>query len=287
METRTYKFEGLGEMVDIVRADVELVDEKPLFILPEGSEEVHPLARRNALIGQRSQQFFGYATDQYQLVQHYEVAEMVSGFITEHFPNLHIKGTIKTTGPKMRLNFMFPDHTFDDNTSQGIYPGAFVNHSIDGRGSLAGGARFYKVICTNGMMFKTVIPEASFSVKHIGDFEEKVKKSFGLLTSGIEIIQRIETLIGIAVEDRYRHFTRDGVFEVLQRITGSKRLAKYIIEVGELNPENFTRYELYNDITRYFEHNSRSINHGEKYDIIAEKLLTGEIPVMLEENKEE
>jgi len=284
IDTKTYRFHDLDEMVDVVTDFGGIAEVAPLFMLPQMNMYTVELKNKFALYRQSDQEFYGFATDKYVLAQHFEVANAARQAIQSDYPDLFVEGFVKFHGSKMRINFTFPEYVIDDETTgKGIEVGAFLNHSIDGKSGLNGGARFYRVICTNGMMLKSSIPEAEFSIKHLGEFKKNLKSTIGVLTNAVGIHERITRLVESAIEDQYTHFTESELHATLSGILGSKRLASRIVDIAKTNPAQFTRYDLYKDITDYVEHNSKSLPISEKYDRIAEKLLIGDIPVVVPE----
>lgn len=274
-----YPFDGLVELEDLGTQVLEGVVSHPAYY--EFSEGVFmEIENREALIGERTGTSYAVVSDKYKAANHSHVIGSVIDTINQNFPGLRVEGQIVTDGNVMKLNMSFPDYAIDDNTTNGIQFGAFVNHRYDGRGALRGGIRMTRVICTNGMTMFANMKDGSFSIPHLSGFHGKMKNTIHLVTASIEMRERIELLVNSAIEDQYQHFTRDDLIYTISGIVGGQRVAKRIIEAAELNPTAFTRYDLYNEITRYAEHQPMSVNVAERLDVASEKVLSGAIPIL-------
>lgn len=274
-KSNKFGFTSLGEMVDIIQYRAETVDQRSVYT--SGSDGVlFEIPKKLALVGGKTDTVYGIPSDKYELGQHEEVAIAAATMMQDNFAGLRVEGFVELSEPRMDISMKFPDYVIDDGTSsRGIEVGAFIQHSIDGKSGLVGGAKFYRVICTNGMMLQSSIPEANFSVKHLGGFYQKMNVAVKKLTESIEIRERIARLVESAIAEKYVYFTREDLVHTLHGILGSKRLATEIVEKAELNPYAFTRYDLYKDVTKVLEHGDTPMMASTKYSSAAEMILQG------------
>jgi hypothetical protein len=275
----SYPFDGLEGLKDIGNNVLEGIVSYPIYYedVPEYFTEIE---NRFALIGERTATCYSVVSDKFTEANHSDVINSAIDMLDEKYPNLEVVGEAKTDGNTCRIQMRFPEYTIDDDTSKGIEMGAFINHRYDGRGALKGGVMMTRVVCTNGMMAFKAVPEGAFSIAHLSGFHAKLDKTIGLITQGIEVHDRVELLIGSAIDDRYEYFTRDDLVFTLAGILGGERVAKRVIAQAELNVSDFSRYDLYNEITRFAQHQPLSIGQIEKLDGAGEKMLVGDVPIV-------
>jgi len=282
MEEQQYKFpfQTLDEMVDIAQNMCEIVEERTLYLSENDGITHYPLEDKYAIQGVHTGKVYGITSSRYELCQHEEVAMSVATIINEQYKGLEVVGVIDIREPNIAIHMRFPDYIIDDPTnSQGIEVGAVVRHGVDGRSGLRGGARFSRVICTNGMELNA-LRNARFSLPHMGGFYQRMAKTISVLTQSVELRDRVSRLVESALEDEYEYFTREDLIHTLTGILGSPRLATYVVETGEANSRKFNRYDLYRDVTYVLEHKDFSPATREGYDRKAEKLLVGGVEIV-------
>jgi len=275
-----FPFQTLDEMVDIAQNMCDIVEERNLYLSDDGGYTHYLLEDRFALQGVHTGKVYGITSPRYELCQHEEVAMSAATVINEQYRGLEVVGVVDIREPNITFHLRFPDYIIDDPTnSGGIEVGAVVRHGVDGRSGLRGGARFSRVICTNGMELNA-LKDAQFSLPHMGGFYKRMAKTIEVLTQSVELRDRVARLVDSALEDEYEYFTREDLLHTLTGMLGSPRLAQHVIDAGETNARKFNRYDLYRDVTYVLEHKDFSPATREGYDRKAEKLLVGEVEIV-------
>jgi len=276
LEIETYKFDSLVELTNVVWENCEFIVPQKLW--KGDSKELIP--NKWALVGEKSNNVCGIVSDRYTLMQHIDVIDMLASTLNQIYSGIECNGIVKQIGNKIIVDIKYPEYTIE-NAYDGkpIIYGHRFTHAPDGKSGVNGYAYFYRLICLNGMKLKSIIPETTIRESHFKNLPRNYQKALDNLIQSGNVFERVEKLVASAYEDKYTHFTYEQLWNTIAgMIGGNKKLAREIID--GLNVHNFSRYDLYNSITRYVSHNDVAISNMDKLDTFAENVLANNIELI-------
>ena len=270
METLVFKdFKELGTVADSL--DV-CSREASFFKNPNGNFENDP--KRRDILNLNSGKRAAVVSDIYHEYQHKDVVTRVA----EHMQKSQLSGhgKIYNYGDTMKLEILFDNIALINDPQgrgKGIAPGVIFRNSYNKANSVTGYGYFLRLICTNGMTMRQLIPELRFSERHTLSIIEKLPTAIENFTVGLLSRSKlIETTIKIASEVKVPFSNRE------QRLQTIVALVEHN-KVGEMIEKNLTsleptKWDIYNAITQVLSHERMGETVKEKIEKISEKVLS-------------
>jgi len=191
-------------------------------------------------------------SDQYTIIQHKDVLNATIAAL--HSFGHEVQGTLVNRHDRISVMFSFPDIVLNDE-SDGIEVGGVINNSYDTTGSFKGHAHMIRVVCTNGMTMRRILPETNFSVRHIGEVNDKVIGALETYYTGLVKDQSaVSEVIDAAMATGLEFVDSRQVEDTLAFQLGKRKHAANIVDQtwdGELETN---KWDLYNAVTEYTSH---------------------------------
>ena len=270
METLVFKdFKELGTVAD--ELDVCKRTES-WFKRPDGSFQDDPKRRDiiNLNTGWRS----AVVSDIYHEYQHKDVVTRVA----EHMQKAQLTGhgKIYNYGDTMKLEILFDNIALihdPQGKGKGIAPGVVFRNSYNKANSVTGYGYFLRLICTNGMTMRQIIPELRFSERHTLSIVEKLPSAIESFTVGLLSRSKlIETTIKIASEVKVPFSNREQRLQTIVALVDHNKVGEMIEKnLTSLEP---TKWDIYNAITQVLSHERVGETVKEKIEKVSEKILS-------------
>ena len=269
------EFENLVmEMPDAIEKRIHIEDSKPVNEFCEYREfSVNPdfyNEEFKAIVNKRTGEVAQIATDSYTVLQHRNYYSMLALNFEEIGVN-NISGYIleKDGGNAINARVVFRDFVEDEPAvGKNIMLGAEFNNSFDKKFAATGNAYFYRLICSNGMILKKLIPGCDFSRNHNARSETEMLNSIQIRADGfikgiVESGELFKDVMNDAIESRVVFENPVQLFSSMEEIFGSKKHAENIGQIARKSATvgadahlYLNKWDLYNSSTDYASHNA-------------------------------
>jgi len=263
---------------------------------PDGTiKGFRPIKKRFGIKNERTGEIADFASPVYSVLQHSDAVNMVLDSLQEH--------GIEARGFMNEWNNGVAVEVFLDNVLLPTEGNEFVAHSLripDGKDGIQMGIRFvnsydkssgfrgygfgWRLVCSNGMFLRSVLPEMQFSIRHTGQVVSKVSdKIYGAVR---RLVMNRGALIAVIVDaqkEKVSFNTEKEMVLALSGYVGSERRAEVILDNRAAHDVGLetTRWNLYNLLTDYATHTELSVSMYDRIQNGAERILTS--PVILPE----
>jgi len=263
---------------------------------PDGTiKGFRPIKKRFGIKNERTGEIADFASPVYSVLQHSDAVNMVLDSLQEH--------GIEARGFMNEWNNGVAVEVFLDNVLLPTEGNEFVAHSLripDGKDGIQMGIRFvnsydkssgfrgygfgWRLVCSNGMFLRSVLPEMQFSIRHTGQVVSKVSdKIYGAVR---RLVMNRGALIAVIVDaqkEKVSFNTEKEMVLALSGYVGSERRAEVILDNRAAHDVGLetTRWSLYNLLTDYATHTELSVSMYDRIQNGAERILTS--PVILPE----
>jgi len=222
------------------------------------------------------------ASDNYSLVNH----QAAFGLLAHGLEGRNFYGQVYNYNDYVACNVFFPELKVKDD-ADGIDLGMKVVNSYNRSASFKGYATAKRLVCSNGMYLRQIIPDLQFSYIHVGDLDESIGPILdGFFSALSHSTQVVQETIKKAQKDKVVFESEEQVeatfTEILRSPVHAKKLMPYYEPKTFLKP---SKWEFYNAITAYISHAEVVPSRVEIYSNWAEKVLLPEYeikPVSLE-----
>jgi len=222
------------------------------------------------------------ASDNYSLVNH----QAAFGLLAQGLEGKNFYGNVKNYNDYVSCDVFFPELKIKDD-ADGIDLGMKVVNSYNKSASFKGYATAMRLVCTNGMYLRRIIPDLQFSYIHVGDLDSSVGPIldgfFNALNHSTDMVQAtVATAQEVKVAFDSEEQVEATFTDLLRSPVHAKKLMPYYNPVDFLNP---SKWEVYNAITAYVSHAEVVPSRVEIYSNWAENILLPEYeikPVSLE-----
>jgi hypothetical protein len=210
----------------------------------------------------------------YHEYQHADVVHKVVDSLTK--AQLVAHGHIYDNGDTIKIQLLFDNISFIKDPAgkgKGIQPGAIFRNSYNKQNSVTGSGYFMRVICTNGMVMRQLIPELKFSERHTLSIVEKLPSAIESFTTGLLSRSKlIETTIKIASEVKVPFSNREQRLQTIVALVDHNKVGEMIEKnLTSLEP---TKWDIYNAITQVLSHERVGETVKEKIEKVSEKILS-------------
>lgn len=284
------KFNSVAELYHIVD-DLDCAElvpiyyERPVDHTYDGptytnlSGQIIPLSLakdRKGVYNRNTRDIVATVSKQYSILQHGEAFGAVASILEEMGESVF--GTVRNYNNTVYAEIAFRDLRVDDGSRDGVNLGVRFANSYDKSKTFSGDGFFIRYICTNGMMMRTMLPEFSFRVKHIGDVEHEAETYINNLLVDLDSrMLRVGDTIRQAKSDAIQFESREQVELTLGEYLGNIRHAKRITDQYYDGDLEVNRYDLYNIVTEYTSHADLSVGLYERLTESAERILMNPI----------
>lgn len=240
-----------------------------------------------AVVNKNKNDLAQLTTETYKILGHRDFFAAVVDMLQQAGLECHGKATELDDGNRWIVKCIFNDIKFVEPgmPDSKIAVGARFTNSYNGKNSASGTAYFLRLICTNQMIIKNVIPECTFSRNHKAETPSKLLEDVtigleefveNLVDSGIvftEVIEKaMEKDVVFDLEKVDVQATMKSILKVdshADRVTESL-VEEYLNATGKIAVNN---WELYNVITKYLSHTELSPNVEQALHSRAERAL--------------
>lgn len=274
MEPKNY-FDSVEQLSEIVTT-LDEAEVRPVFVGEEQS------MAHQGIWNLGTDSLSVIASDNYSLVNH----QAAFGLLAHGLEGKNFYGQVHNFHDYVSCNVFFPDLKIKDD-ADGIDLGMKVVNSYNRSASFKGYATAMRLVCSNGMYLRRIIPDLQFSYIHVGDLDNSVGPIldgfFNALDQSTTVVQ---ATIAQARKDKVVFESEEQVeatfSEILRSPVHAKKLMPYYDPKSFLKP---SKWEFYNAITAYVSHAEVVPSRVEIYSNWAEKVLLPEYeikPVSLE-----
>jgi hypothetical protein len=267
------KFSNFKELGEIASELDTCSREASFFRNPKnGAFENDP--RRRDIINMNSLTRSAVVSDIYHEYQHKDVVDRVVQTMTK--AQLQGHGHIYDNGDTIKIQILFDGIAFIKDPSgmgKGIQPGAIFRNSYNKANSVTGSGYFMRVICTNGMVMRQMIPELRFSERHTLSIIDKLPQAIENFTMGLLSRSKvIETTIDIASKVHVQFNTREQRLQTIAALVEHTKVGELIdAQLTTLNP---TKWDIYNGITQVLSHERVGETVKERIEKVSERVLS-------------
>jgi hypothetical protein len=258
------KFEnGFNSLVDLKRQVMALdtAEEREILVLNKQDASTNPTERYKAIFNIEKNRISTISSRRYKIIQHKEVCNNVIDILLDL--GITCRGKINEyhEGDVVSMELYFTDTKYHikDDSKEGVYLGIKVSNGYNLWNAVTLQLFAYRLVCSNGMMLGKVVENVSVKRVHIGK---------------IDLPQLIRGFIGRVVE--HNHAIKELISDCLQAtlewkiavelLEGLIKTEKYrnilIAELGKLDRNKITKYDIYNLITRLASDNKVSLRES-------------------------
>lgn len=274
IEFSTFKeLSTIGESLDVCSREASF------FRNPKnGAFENDP--KRRDILNLNTLKRAAVVSDIYHEYQHKDVVDRVVS--TMNKAQLSGHGHVYDGGDTIKLQILFDGIAFvKDPTGmgKGIQPGVIFRNSYNKANSVTGSGYFMRVICTNGMTMRQMIPELRFSERHTLSIVDKLPEAINTFTTGLlSRVKVIETTIDIASKVEVKFSNREQRLQTIAALVEHTKVSELIdAQLTTLNP---TKWDIYNGITQVLSHERVGETVKEKIEKVSEKILSPAYTIM-------
>lgn len=236
--------------------------------------------KRRDILNLHSGKRAAVVSDIYHEYQHADVVHKVVDSLTK--AKLVSHGHIYDNGDTIKIQLLFDNITFIKDPAgkgKGIQPGAIFRNSYNKQNSVTGSGYFMRVICTNGMVMRQLIPELKFSERHTSSIVEKLPSAIDNFTTALLSKSKlIETSIDIASKVQVQFSNREQRLLTIVALVEHNKVGEMIEkELETLNP---TKWDIYNAITKIATHERIGETVREHMERVSEKILSPAYTIM-------
>lgn len=260
--------------VDELRAIVDTLDqaeERPVFVGDNLVEEYKGIWN----VGTDALSVI--ASEGYSLVQHRDAF----GLVVDGLDGKEFYGKVYNYHDYVAIEIFFPELKIVDD-EEGLDLGIKVVNSYNRSASFKGHATAMRLVCTNGMYLRKIIPDLQFSHIHVGNLSESIGHIFeeffdnlGKATAVVEDI--IQVAMGTFIDFESLDQVRKTYEQELKSSMHAKKVMEYYKAETELSP---SKWEFYNAITDYITHADVVPSRVDIYSNWAEKILLPEYEII-------
>lgn len=279
---RGERFESVEELSDIamrlsgaVKVPLKFMD----FTTPPNIRE-EMLDRWMGVMNYDTKEIAAIVSDNYEIIQHQDAVLDLANSLADAGES--VKGAVMDHGNSITVRYMFDELDTIDDGSEGICVGGEMKNSYDKTSSFRGGAFLVRLVCSNGMVTKSVIPDINFSIYHTRNSKDRSQKQIkGYIEHMIdEVYDRLGLVIETAVETEVSFEDSDKLSDALGAVIGVKSHADAIVDNfwnGELDTN---RWDLYNAATEYVSHTELTPQTRDRLSSKVEDLLMPKVELV-------
>lgn len=217
-------------------------------------------------------EFVKPVSDSYLLIEHEEAFSHIIQSLSSI--GMKMNGEIIEMDNKAWMNIHFPDIKIEDDAS-GIYPGFCVYNSYNGSSGFGGYMGALRGVCSNGMILRHIVPETSFSIKHVGEKVKVAQNTDEWIKNMIESHKELKDYINSAIHDSVEWDMTVKFLENFKSIPKKHRegIKNILIDTAD-GKSKITRWDIYNAFTQWATHGNRiSMQTAEFLQQKAENIL--------------
>lgn len=262
------KFETVKGLKSHIR-DLDSAEYRDLFSGPDKIEDLQSIWNIN------QNRMSSIVSQGYSLVQHQEAF----GMVADHLEDYKVYGQLNNYHDVVTLNVFFPDIHLNDD-AQGLDLGIKVVNSYDKSSSFKIFGVANRLVCTNGMYMRTIIPGMEFMKIHVGELSTHMD---GIISGFFEILENsvheVQEVIDASMVETIEFENLDQVQATFSQELKSPMHAKNLMNGNHYEPENElrpTKWDFVNAITSYLTHSDKPVveSRVDIYSDWAEKILS-------------
>lgn len=272
MEINRIQFGDLSELSDVAKSLDMCIRQDSWYKLPGENNTFEMDNSRKDIVNLNTGHRSAVVSNVYREYQHKDVIDKIVESMNE--ANIQAHGFVDNHGDRIGVELSFDNiKGIDDPVSkQGIQPGARFKNSYNKANSVVGNAYFLRLVCTNGMVARKLIPEMSFSERHTGSIVEALPRSIKYFVG--QIITR-STFIGEMAQAASKVVVNfDSREQRLQTMVALLDHAK----VGEMVDTRLktlepTKWDIYNALTEVTSHERIGESVKDRMERMSESIL--------------
>jgi len=223
-------------------------------------------------------------SDDYSLVLHEKAFSLVADGLDRL--DTEVYGYVKNIEDVAIVEVYFPALRIKDD-AKGMDVGGKIINSYNKSRAFKGFMVANRLVCTNGMYARKLIPDVNFFEIHVGDLAERIPELIEEFFENLkDATEDLKAIIDQAMNVYIEFNSEDEIEPTIAGILNSPRHAKKLME-GKYyydqvkDPVNPSKWELYNAITAYASHAALVESRVDVLSNSAETLLHPEYQVVV------
>lgn len=233
--------------------------------------EVKEFRSKTCLFNHDRSKLFDVVSSKYQVVQHDRAVDTVQNALQRYFgPGKDLKASVRSMdgGARMIAEFRLPIAPIQLSVGDVNELLITVRNSYDRTWALDASLGAFRIVCSNGARVGETF--GSMSLKHVGGASDEMLQHLDT------IVMRAPKLKDIWTEWADTRVEREEAVELLEGQFPDKYLDPII---GERARYPMTKWQLYNHLTRFATHDTRSLRRRVEFDEKISRLFYSDVAV--------
>lgn len=239
---------------------------KPVVVVPLTQAfpelgEVKEFRSKVCLFNHSRTRVFDVVSDKYHVIDHGQALDVMTEAVQDYFSDTHIQANVRSLngGARIVASFRLPIPSVMVKKGDLTDITLSVRNSYDRSSPFIATLGGLRLVCTNGMKAGTGF--GSIKAKHVGtaDPEERDEEIYRALDGMVKGVPRLQELWKEWIDTKITH---DEAVELL----AGKFPGKYLAPVLDASRFPRSKWDLYNDLTRFSTHDTKSIQRRMEFD---------------------